>query len=91
MIKIVSSCQNLPPALVGRGGGALSELTVRFENNTVSMAKYVFLGEGARELGEGDRGFEDVVDVSAFLCGKMHLSPSWHFPSGKNLHGLGCQ
>ena len=56
-----------PPALVGRGGGVLPDLTVRFENNTVSKAKYVFLGEGARLLGDCDLGFEDADDDSAFL------------------------
>ena len=45
----------------------MPELTVRFENNTVSKAKYVFLGEGARLLGDCDLVFEDADDDSAFL------------------------
>ena len=56
-----------PPALVGRGGGVSSKSTVVFEKNTVSNAKYVFLGEGARLLGDCDLGFEDVDDASGFL------------------------
>ena len=45
----------------------LPDLTVRFENNTVSKAKDVFLGEGARLLGDCDLVFEDADDVSVFL------------------------
>ena len=80
-----------PPAFVSRRGGVLPGWTVRFERNTVSIAKYVFLGEAALELGDCDRGFEGLADVSAVLCGNTHLSPSLHLPSGKNLHGFGCQ
>ena len=45
----------------------LSEPTVVFENNTVSNAKYVFLGEGARLPGDCDLGFDDVDDASCLL------------------------